>query len=131
MTQGEIEEEIKMFAKGAERVQSAGADGVEITAEKGYIIHQFLNPGFNRRSDKWGGSPEKRFRFLAEVIKAVRKRVGDDFIIGVRLSAVDYNAYPFLNCGDRLALHFWRPFWRTAIRRRLRRRQIGIRAFGC
>lgn len=97
MTEAEIEEEIDHFAKAAVRVREAGADGIEITAEKGYIIHQFLNPGFNRRTDQWGGTPEKRFRFLEEVIKAVKRAVGEDFMIGVRLSAVDYNSFPIQN----------------------------------
>ena len=97
MTEEEIAREIELFAKAAVRVREAGADGIEITIEKGYLIHQFLNPGFNRRTDAWGGSPERRFRFCAEVIKAVRRAVGDDFIVGVRLSAIDFNAYPFQN----------------------------------
>jgi 2,4-dienoyl-CoA reductase-like NADH-dependent reductase (Old Yellow Enzyme family) len=97
MTKEEIEREIVLFAEAAARVRAAGADGVEITIEKGYLIHQFLNPGFNRRKDAWGGSPEKRFRFLSEIMKAVRRSVGDDFIVGVRASAIDYNASPFQN----------------------------------
>jgi 2,4-dienoyl-CoA reductase (NADPH2) len=97
MTREEIEREIALFAEAAARVRAVGADGVEITAEKGYLIHQFLNPGFNRRKDTWGGSPEKRFRFLSEIMKAVRRSVGDDFIVGVRMSAIDYNAYPLQN----------------------------------
>jgi 2,4-dienoyl-CoA reductase-like NADH-dependent reductase (Old Yellow Enzyme family) len=97
MTEEEIEVEIDLFAKAAARVRAAGADGVEITIEKGYIIHQFLNPGFNRRNDRWGGSSENRFRLASEVIKAVRKSVGDDFLLGVRLSAIDFNSYPFQN----------------------------------
>jgi len=78
-------------------VRAAGADGIEITVEKGYIVQQFLNPGFNRRTDEWGGTPEKRFRFAEEVVKAVRRSVGDDFILGVRMSAVDYNSLPIQN----------------------------------
>jgi 2,4-dienoyl-CoA reductase-like NADH-dependent reductase (Old Yellow Enzyme family) len=97
MTEAEIQETIERFAKAAERCELAGADGVEITAEKGYIIHQFLNPGFNRRTDRWGGSTENRFRMLSEVIKAVKLRVSPKFIVGVRLSAIDFNAFPVTN----------------------------------
>jgi len=97
MTEAEIEREIGEFAAAARRVREAGADGVEVTAEKGYIIHQFLNPGMNRRRDAWGGTPEKRFRLLAETIRAVRREVGDDFLLGVRLSAEDYNYLPVQN----------------------------------
>ncbi len=97
MTEAEIEETIERFAEAARRCEEAGADGIEITAEKSYIIHQFLNPGFNRRTDKWGGSPENRFRLLAEIIKRTKSRVSSDFIVGVRISAIDFNAYPVLN----------------------------------
>ena len=97
MSEAEIEETIERFAAAAARCEEAGADGIEITVEKGYIIHQFLNPGFNRRKDKWGGSPENRFRLLQEVMKAVKARVSRDFLVGVRISAVDFNAYPILN----------------------------------
>ena len=97
MTQEEIETEIELFAKAAARARAAGADGIEITIEKGYIIHQFLNPGFNRRTDQWGGTPDKRFRLAAEIVKAVRRSVGEDFVVGVRLAAIDFNAYPFQN----------------------------------
>ncbi len=94
MTAAEIEQAIERFAAAALRAREAGADGIEITAEKGYLIHQFLNPGMNRRTDAWGGTPEKRFRFLAEIVRAVRKRVGEDFLVGVRIAAVDHNSFP-------------------------------------
>jgi 2,4-dienoyl-CoA reductase-like NADH-dependent reductase (Old Yellow Enzyme family) len=102
MTDAQIVDEIDKFAKAAKRVQCAGADGIEITAEKGYIIHQFLNPGLNRRKDRWGGAPDNRFLLLSEIAKAVRKAVGDDFLLGVRLSAVDYNCFPLQNFVFRL-----------------------------
>ena len=85
MTIEEIEMTITNFAEAARRVRAAGADGLEITASKGYVIHQFLNPGINRRTDKYGGTVDKRFTLLEEIILAVRKKVGDDFPIGIRL----------------------------------------------
>lgn len=94
MTIEEIEITIQNFAQAARRVREAGADGLEVTASKGYIIHQFLNPGINRRKDKYGGSIDKRFTFLEEIVKTVRKEVGDDFPFGIRLSAADYNYQP-------------------------------------
>ena len=94
MTHDEIEGEIKNFASAAERVRASGADGLEITASKGYIIHQFLNPGFNRRDDNWGGSADRRFHFLERVVTTVRERIGPDFLFGVRLSDGDYNFSP-------------------------------------
>ena len=69
-------------------------DGVEITASKGYLIHQFLNPFTNRRDDAYGGSIDRRFRFLEEIVCAVRQAVGPNFLFGVRLSAKDFNYLP-------------------------------------
>ncbi len=94
MTEDDIQQAIRDFADAAERVQATGADGVEITASKGYLIHQFLNPGFNRRQDQWGGSFDNRFRLLGEVVREVRERVGPDFVFGIRLAAEDYNWLP-------------------------------------
>ena len=94
MSVSEIHAEVDKFAAAAALVRQAGADGVEVTASKGYIIHQFLNPATNRRTDEYGGSVEKRFRLLKEVVAAVRDAVGQDFLFGVRLSAADYNYLP-------------------------------------
>ena len=103
MTLDEIAAEVQAFRVAARRVKAAGADGVEITASKGYIIHQFLNPATNRRRDAYGGSVENRFRLLQEVVTAVRAEVGRDHLLGVRLSAADYNYLP-LNLR-------WPPVW--------------------
>ncbi|MUH00667.1 hypothetical protein F7734_53715 [Scytonema sp. UIC 10036] len=94
MSVEEIEQTIHNFAEAARRVRETGCDGLEITASKGYIIHQFLNPVSNRRTDEYGGSVEKRFHFLQKIVKAVRQTVGSDFLFGIRLSAVDYNYLP-------------------------------------
>lgn len=90
----EIEKAIGDHIDAAKRVQEAGANGVEITATKGYLIHQFLNPGINRRRDDWGGSVEKRFCFLQQIVIGVRERVGPDYLLGIRLSASDLNYSP-------------------------------------
>jgi 2,4-dienoyl-CoA reductase-like NADH-dependent reductase (Old Yellow Enzyme family) len=94
MSNSEIERAVRDFAAAAERVRTSGADGLEITATKGYLIHQFLNPGINRRQDQWGGSADKRFHFLERTVQAVRDRVGPDYLLGIRLSAADYNYSP-------------------------------------
>ena len=94
MTLEEVELAVQQFAAGARRVRDAGCDGLEITASKGYLIHQFLNPATNRRTDRYGGSVAKRCQFLREIVTAVRREVGADFLFGVRLSAVDFNALP-------------------------------------
>lgn len=94
MSEAEIEEVVANFAAGARRVREAGCDGVEVTASKGYVIHQFLNPATNRRTDRYGGSVEKRFQLLEDIVTAIRATVGRDFLFGVRLSAEDFNYLP-------------------------------------
>ncbi len=74
MTLEEIEETINNFAEAGRRVREAGADGLEITASKGYIIHQFLNPGINSRKDKYGGSVDKRFQLLEDIIHGNKEK---------------------------------------------------------
>ena len=94
MTLEEIEITISNFAEAARRVRETGADGLEITASKGYIVQQFLNPAINRRKDKYGGTVDNRFRLLEEILRAARKNIGDDFPLGIRLSAADCNYTP-------------------------------------
>lgn len=84
-----IERQISKYAKSAKLAQEAGYDGVEIMGSEGYLINQFLAPRTNKRTDKWGGTPENRRRFAREVVKAVRDAVGENFIIVFRLSMID------------------------------------------
>ena len=69
----DIERSVAEFGRAARRVRETGADGVEVTASKGYLIHQFLNPAINRRTDRYGGSKTKRFQFLREVMTEIRR----------------------------------------------------------
>ncbi len=109
MTTEEVETEVEEFAQAARRVRETGSDGLEVTASKGYMIHQFLNPVTNRRTDRYGGSVEKRFQLLREVVTRVRKTVGDDYLFGIRLSAEDLN---YLPVNLRLPLVFpLRDYW--------------------
>jgi 2,4-dienoyl-CoA reductase (NADPH2) len=85
---------VENFARAAVRVREAGCDGLEVTASKGYLVHQFLNPAINRRRDAYGGSAIRRFRFLEEIVTAIREAVGRDFLFGVRISARDFNHVP-------------------------------------
>lgn len=94
MSDASIRASIGDYAAAAARVREAGADGVEITATKGYLIHQFLNPGINLRTDAWGGDAQRRFHFLQQIMQAVRAKVGPDFLVGVRLSGADHNDSP-------------------------------------
>jgi 2,4-dienoyl-CoA reductase-like NADH-dependent reductase (Old Yellow Enzyme family) len=94
MSTEDIEQVIENFAQAARRVRESGCDGLEITASKGYLIHQFLNPAINHRTDQYGGSVDKRFRLLEEIVNATRKQIGSDFLLGVKLSARDFNFSP-------------------------------------
>lgn len=78
---------ISAFAAAAGRMAEAGLDGAELTASHGMLIAQFLNPQTNFRDDEFGGSEQNRFRFASEMIAATRQVVGNEFIIGMRISA--------------------------------------------
>lgn len=82
----EVKRLICQFIEGAVRVQKAGCDGVELHASHGYLIQQFLSPNTNKRTDEYGGSLEKRMRFLLEIIDGIRANCGKDFPIVVRLT---------------------------------------------
>ncbi|WP_371374492.1 FAD-dependent oxidoreductase [Thalassotalea aquiviva] len=80
---------IKDFAKSSKLAQKAGYDGVEVMGSEGYLINQFSCKRTNKRTDDWGGSIENRMRLGVEVVKAIRKKVGEKFIIIFRLSLLD------------------------------------------
>jgi len=82
----DIAQLVKDYAKASLRAKKAGMDFVELHGAHGYLITQFLSPFSNQRKDAYGGSFENRFRFLQEVFEAVRKLVGPQFPIVVRLS---------------------------------------------
>ncbi len=75
---------VEAYADGAQRVKAAGLDGLELECY-GHLIDQFWSPATNRRDDAYGGSLENRMRFGLEVLTAIRKRVGNDLLIGVRM----------------------------------------------
>ncbi|CAH1583809.1 2,4-dienoyl-CoA reductase [Vibrio jasicida] len=89
MSERQIKKTIEAFANSAELAQLAGYDGVELMGSEGYLINQFLCKRTNMRYDEWGGSYKKRMRFPIEIVKAVRKAVGEKFIIIFRLSMLD------------------------------------------
>ncbi|GAM69260.1 2,4-dienoyl-CoA reductase [Vibrio sp. JCM 19236] len=80
---------IEDFANSAKLAQDAGYDGVELMGSEGYLINQFICQRTNQREDEWGGEYENRKRFPIEIVKAVRQKVGSDFIIVFRLSMLD------------------------------------------
>ena len=83
---GEIRDLVRSYAEGAGRMRKAGLDGVEIHCAHGYLPLQFMSPLHNIRTDEYGGSEENRIRFPIEVIKAVRREVGEDFTVGIRIT---------------------------------------------
>lgn len=85
----EIDETIEDFVRCAALAQYAGYDGVEIMGSEGYLINEFIAARTNHRDDDWGGSYENRIRFPIEIVRRVRARVGERFIIIYRLSMLD------------------------------------------
>ncbi len=86
MTKQEIDEAKEGFVKAARYAKEAGFDGVEIHGANGYLLDQFLTDYLNKREDEYGGSLEKRLRLPVEVIQAVRKETGKDYMVGIRVS---------------------------------------------
>jgi 2,4-dienoyl-CoA reductase-like NADH-dependent reductase (Old Yellow Enzyme family) len=86
ITPAQMEEVRQGFAAAALRARDAGFDGVEIHGANGYLLDQFLTDYLNQRTDEYGGSPENRVRFLAEICRAVREAVGPDLTVGIRIS---------------------------------------------
>ncbi|MEM7666899.1 MAG: NADH:flavin oxidoreductase/NADH oxidase family protein [Pseudomonadota bacterium] len=90
LTVEEIADLTERWAIASKACQDAGFTGVQIHAAHGYLISQFLSPRVNLRIDQYGGSLENRARFLLDVVKAVRAKVGPDFPISVKLNSADF-----------------------------------------
>ena len=94
MTVPEIHDLVQAYARAARRAREAGADGIEIVACNGYLLHQFLSGAINDRKDEYNGDLPTRARILLEVLHAVRAAVGRDFFVSMKLSGTDqHNAY--------------------------------------
>ncbi len=89
LTAEEVEQTVEDFANAAALAQSAGYDGVEIMGSEGYLVNEFIAAGTNHRGDEWGGSYQNRIRFPVEIVRRVRERVGEKFILIYRLSMLD------------------------------------------
>lgn len=90
LTTEEIKDTVKDYISAAARAQKAGADGVELQGAHGFLIHQFLSPRLNQRSDDYGGSLENRVRFVGEIIKGIKETCGQDFVVCCRISGDAY-----------------------------------------
>lgn len=86
----EIEEIVVRYGRTAGIAKKAGFGGVQIHGAHGYLVSQFLSPHHNRREDAWGGSAEKRRRFVLAVLAEMRRQVGEDFPIGIKLNSADF-----------------------------------------
>ena len=90
MSESAIKSVIKYFVEAARRAEAAGADGIQLHAAHGYLLHQFLSPFINRRKDSWGGDQNGRFRLLEEVIQKTRQVLPENMPLLVKLSAEDF-----------------------------------------
>ena len=89
MSNKQILDTISDYAKTASIAKKAGYDGIEVMGSEGYLLNQFLSRHVNQRTDHWGGDIENRMRFAVEIVKAIRAKVGEKFIICFRLSMLD------------------------------------------
>ncbi len=90
LTETEIYEIIEKFATSAGLAKESGFTGVQIHCAHGYLLSQFLSPWHNKREDDWGGDIENRMRMLIEVYRAIRKKVGEDFPVGLKMNSTDF-----------------------------------------
>ena len=90
LNESEILAIIEAFGNTAIILKDAGFSGVQIHGAHGYLVSQFLSPYSNVRTDKWGGSLENRARFVIEVYRKIRARVGSSFPIGIKLNSADF-----------------------------------------
>jgi 2,4-dienoyl-CoA reductase-like NADH-dependent reductase (Old Yellow Enzyme family) len=90
MTHQEIKQVVEAFAEAASRSKRAGFDGIQLHCAHGYGINQFLSGAANRRTDGYGGNISNRYRFLGEVMEAVRGAVGREYPVFIKLSGDDY-----------------------------------------
>jgi 2,4-dienoyl-CoA reductase-like NADH-dependent reductase (Old Yellow Enzyme family) len=97
LTEAGILDVIERFAQAAVIARETGFSGVQVHGAHGYLLSSFLSPVTNRRDDAWGGSLENRARLLLETVRAVRRAVGDDFAVGVKLNSDDFRKGGFSN----------------------------------
>ncbi|MGD2185283.1 MAG: NADH:flavin oxidoreductase [Desulfobacterales bacterium] len=90
LTKEDIQKIIADFAAAAKRAQTAGFDGVQIHGAHGYLLSEFISPLFNQRTDEYGGSLENRARLTLEVLQAIRKVVGSDFPVLIKLNSKEF-----------------------------------------
>lgn len=90
MTEDEVDAYINIYADAAAVAKAAGADGVEIHCSHDSLPQSFLSPALNLRTDRWGGGPTERIRFVIETLERVRKRIGTSIALGIRLNGQEF-----------------------------------------
>lgn len=90
LTSDEVRGLVGDFVAAADRARAAGFDGVQIHAAHGYLLSSFLSPHTNRRTDEWGGGPENRARVVVEIVRGIRRGLGRDFPVLVKINAEDF-----------------------------------------
>jgi 2,4-dienoyl-CoA reductase-like NADH-dependent reductase (Old Yellow Enzyme family) len=108
MTKDDIQDVTGAFAAAAKRAQTAGFDGIQIHGAHGYLLSEFISPLFNLRNDEYGGSIKNRTRLALEVFQAIRKKVGDDFPVLIKINCKEFvdgglPAEEFVQVGTMLA----------------------------
>jgi 2,4-dienoyl-CoA reductase-like NADH-dependent reductase (Old Yellow Enzyme family) len=91
LTKDEIEDLILDFTRACRKAVLSGFDGIEIHSPHGYLVHDFLSPRYNKRSDAYGGTLENRMRFLLRLIRGAREALPEDVALGARLSVDEHN----------------------------------------
>jgi 2,4-dienoyl-CoA reductase-like NADH-dependent reductase (Old Yellow Enzyme family) len=92
MSSTEIESLISRFGDAALRAKLAGFSGVEVHGANHYLVHQFISARSNKRTDHWGGDDDRRMNFPVAVMQAIRKAVGDEFVVGIRISPFEFES---------------------------------------
>jgi mycofactocin system FadH/OYE family oxidoreductase 2 len=90
MEREDIGELVEWWGRSAEYMREAGFDGVEVHLAHSYLLHQFLSPIWNKREDEYGGTFDNRLRIAREVIDEVRHRVGEDYVVGIRIALSEF-----------------------------------------
>lgn len=90
LAKAEIQDVVKKYTQAAIRAKKAGFDGIELHSAHGFLLNQFYSKYTNQRSDEYGGAVENRIRIHLEIVKSIREKLGNDFIVAVRLGAVDF-----------------------------------------
>jgi len=103
MEESDIRRIVRAYGEAARRCKDGGLDGVEVSAHGGHLIDQFWSPRMNQRTDRYGGGFDGRIRFAFEVLEQVREAVGDDYIVGIRMSATE-NVEGGLTAQDSIAI---------------------------